>query len=197
MSDSTTGQILTDLLYLLLFGLIVILIILIFHINPPTQARENDIEQPGNMLVELRWPDDRDVDLDLWVQGPKGPPVGYSNKGGILFNLLRDDLGLYNDESSLNYEISTSRGLPAGDYTVNVHYYNKNSGPDLVEAEVLVSIKKDAASSAKQVLKSVVKMTFQKQELTVFRFKIDEHGNVITGTVHNQFKALRAANSIP
>ena len=45
---------------------------------------------------------------------PDDIPVGYSNKGGLFFNLLRDDLGIYKDNSPVNYEVSYSRGISKG-----------------------------------------------------------------------------------
>jgi hypothetical protein len=71
----------------------------------------------------MRWPDAADTDVDLWVQGPGDVPVGYSNKGGRLFNLLRDDLGLQSDAAKINYESSFSRGIVEGEYVINVHLY--------------------------------------------------------------------------
>ena len=57
-------------------------------------------------MIEARWPDAVDADVDLWVQAPGDVPVGYSNKGGAIFNLLRDDLGTRADATGINYEIS-------------------------------------------------------------------------------------------
>ena len=50
-------------------------------------------------------------------KAPDDIPVGYSNKGGLFFNLLRDDLGKYKDNSPINYEVSYSRGISEG----NIH----------------------------------------------------------------------------
>ncbi len=75
------------------------------------------------MVVEIHWPNDLPVDVDLWVQAPRDVPVGFWNQGSRFFNLLRDDLGLEGDATGRNYEVSYSRGIPAGEYTVNVHMY--------------------------------------------------------------------------
>jgi hypothetical protein len=40
-----------------------------------------------------------------------------------VFNLLRDDLGKAQDLTDNNYEVACSRGLPPGEYVVNVHMY--------------------------------------------------------------------------
>src|SRR4051794_3763581 len=61
---------------------------------------------PGNVIVEMTWPPNIDADVDLWVQAPGDVPVGYSDKSGIIFNLLRDDLGHSGDPNSMNYEVT-------------------------------------------------------------------------------------------
>ena len=40
--------------------------------------------------------------FDLWVQAPGDLPIGYSNKSGGVFNLLRDDLGKAKDMTDGN-----------------------------------------------------------------------------------------------
>jgi hypothetical protein len=91
-------------------------------VNPPNNASETDnIQAPGNVIIEAQWADKLDADVDLWVQAPGNVPVGYSNKSGEVFNLLRDDLGKVHDITDLNYEVAYSRGTPGGEYVVNVH----------------------------------------------------------------------------
>ena len=123
--DSTVFR---DVIMLALLGFVTIVILLLPHINPPTVA-EATTDPPGNVLVEVRWPDEFDSDVDLWVQAPGDLPVGYSNTGGDVFNLLRDDLGHSKDVTNVNYEVAYSRGTPAGEYTVNLHLYRNNAGP--------------------------------------------------------------------
>ena len=106
-----SGTVFRDVIMLVLCGFVAIVILLLPHVNPPATAVEA-ATPPGNVIVELRWPDDSSADVDLWVQAPGDRPVGYSNKGGLVFNLLRDDLGKYNDPIEINYEVSYSRGIP-------------------------------------------------------------------------------------
>ena len=54
------------------------------------------------------------LDRVLWVRAPQDRPVGFVNQGARIFNLLRDDLGAEGDATDLNYEVSYSRGIPAG-----------------------------------------------------------------------------------
>ena len=65
-------------------------------------------------------------------------PVGYSNKAGMIFNLLRGDLGHSGDPNSMNYEVAYGRGRWPGEYTVNAHFYRSADGryPVAVTAKV-------------------------------------------------------------
>src|SRR6476469_2936813 len=104
-----------DLLLLMLTGFVTVAVLMLSHINPKAQAAvSKDSEPPGNVRVEVNWPPNLDSDVDLWVQAPGDVPVGYSNKGGAVFNLLRDDLGQQLDLSGLNYESSYARGIVPG-----------------------------------------------------------------------------------
>jgi hypothetical protein len=144
------------------------------------------------VIVEARWPDELDTDVDLWVQAPGDVPVGYSNKGGKIFNLLRDDLGKRADATGMNYEVSYSRGIPAGEYTVNVHLYRNTAGVLLIPVTIVTSIKKSAKESARQVLASKIELVREGEELTVFRFRLSADGDLVPGSVHSLQRNLRA-----
>jgi len=164
------------------------------HLNPPAQA-DSDVDSPGNVIVEIRWPDELNADVDLWVEAPGDVAVGYSNKGGAVFNLLRDDLGDQADATKLNYEVSYSRGVPAGEYTVNLHLYRNLSRILPMPVEVVVSVKPNPAASAKQILATKVELKREGQELTAFRFALDDNGRLRSGSVHDLPKPLRARKS--
>ena len=108
-----------DVIFLGLAGFVAIVLVLLPHLAKPGEQAAKDSLPPGQVIVETRWADDRDADVDLWVQAPGDVPVGYSNKGGAAFNLLRDDLGNRVDATEMNYEIAYSRGILPGEYTVN------------------------------------------------------------------------------
>jgi hypothetical protein len=83
-----------DLIMLMLSGFVTVAVLLLPHIGESrAKAATETVQPPDNVLIEARWPDRMDTDVDLWVQAPGDVPVGYSNKGGAIFNLLRDDLG--------------------------------------------------------------------------------------------------------
>jgi hypothetical protein len=118
-------------------------------------------------------------------------PVGYSNKGGDFFNLLRDDLGKRADATGMNYEVSYSRGIPAGEYTVNLHLYRNTTGVLPVPVTVVTSVKPHAEDTARQVLASDVVLAHEGEELTVYRFELNEDGGLVPGSVYSLYKPLR------
>lgn len=186
------GTVFRDVIMLALAGFVALVIIMLPHLNPPGKKAEAEAEPPGNVIVEARWPDQIDSDIDLWVQAPGDVPVGYSNKGGKVFNLLRDDLGKRADATGMNYEVSYSRGIPQGEYTVNLHMYRNTAKVVPIEVTVVASVKKSATESARQVLASKIDLSREGEELTVFRFRLDDEGNLVPGSVHNLKRKLRS-----
>ena len=182
-----------DLILLMLTGFVTVAVLMLAHINPKAAAaRAKDTAPPGNVLVEATWPPGMDSDVDLWVQAPGDLPVGYSNKGGAVFNLLRDDLGQQLDLSGLNYESSYSRGIVPGEYTVNLHLYRNRAGLPAVPVTVIVSTKPTSADPARQVLMSKVELAREGQERTVFRFRLSERGDLVPGSVTSLQRPLRS-----
>ncbi len=180
-----------DVVMLALAGFVSLVLLMLPHINPKAEAAADQSEPPGNVIVEVRWPDSIGSDVDLWVQAPGDVPVGYSNKGGALFNLLRDDLGDVMDATGLNYEIAYSRGLAPGEYTVNLHLYRDSAHVVPIPVTVVVSAKGDQDVSARQLLSTRIELTREGEELTALRFRLDAAGNLEQGSVHSLYKPLR------
>ena len=114
-------------------------------------------------------------------------PVGWGvfSQGSIL-NHERDDRGMINDTSDLNYEVTTVRKRVAGEYIVNLHLYNDFKEPMPVPVKVRVIGKGDGA-----IFSGDIMLERRKQELTVVRFTLDEEGSVIQDSVSNlQFSIL-------
>jgi hypothetical protein len=193
--EDETGTVFRDVIMLALAGFVAMVILLLPHINPPGRATQENTQPPGNVIVEVRWPDELDCDVDLWVEAPGDTPVGYSNKGGVIFNLLRDDLGRRADATGMNYEVSYSRGIVAGEYTVNVHLYRNAAGVFPIPVTVVTSVKKSPKESARQVLASNIELGREGQELTVYRFKLSEEGDLVPGSVHSVQRNLRSWRS--
>jgi hypothetical protein len=190
--DDAGGTVFRDVVMLALVGFVALVIMLLPHLNPPGAKTADDTTPPGNVIVEVRWPDEIDADVDLWVQAPGDVPVGYSNKGGAVFNLLRDDLGKRVDVTGLNYETSYSRGIQSGEYTVNLHLYRNPSKTYPVPVTVVTSVKRSADQTARQLLASKVMLAREGEETTVYRFRLSDAGALVAGSVHSLHKPLRA-----
>ena len=166
---------------LALIGFVAMVIMLLPHISK-TQDETDEHSPPGNVVVEMHWPDELPVDVDLWVQAPNDVPVGFWNQGSQFFNLLRDELGLEGDASARNFEVSYSRGILAGDYTVNVHMYGKVPAGVVVPVRVVVSVKVKY-DSLRQILQTSVELQRRNQEETAFRFRLTGDGDLVPGSV--------------
>ena len=133
--------------------------------------------------------------MDLWVEAPSDKPVGYSNQSAKVFNLLRDDVGTSHDLSGINYEVAYSRGIPAGEYTVNVHFFSDRTYAAPLEAQVIVSLKKDGNKSAKRVLTKVVNLNRLGEELTVVRFLMNDAAELDRASIHDLPRSLRSQSA--
>ncbi len=193
LEGDDTGTVFRDTIMLALAGFVALVILMLPYLNPEQTKTAENTEPPGNVIVEVRWPDELDTDIDLWVQAPVYVPVGYSNKGGVVFNLLRDDLGRRADATKMNYEVTYSRGLPPGEYVVNLHLYRNMSHKSPIRVTVVASVKKSAQESARQLVASEVNLRREGQELTVFRFRLNERGDLVPGSVNSLNRPLRSA----
>lgn len=196
-SEDDTGITFRDMITLALAGFVTILLVLLPHINPPLKDSSLEIISPGSLMVEAIWPNEIDADVDLWVKAPGDMPVGYSNQGGKIFNLLRDDLGNQNDVTNMNYENVFSRGIPPGEYVVNLHLFSNPKGTYPVPVKIVISTRLNSSNIGspgilRQILKIDVDITRLGQELTVIRFKLDDKGNLIAGSENSLFTPLRA-----
>jgi hypothetical protein len=191
--DGDDGDIIfRDLIMLTLTGFVTVAVLILPHINAKSAQTSQDAAPPGNVMIEANWPPDHDTDVDLWVQAPGDNPVGYSNKGGAVFNLLRDDLGHQLDVSGLNYESSFSRGIVPGEYTVNLHLYRNRARTTDVPVTVVVSVKANADMPARQLLMTKLDLTREGEERTVFRFRLTETGSIVPGSVNSLQHPLRS-----
>jgi len=192
--DEETLTVWLDTALLMLGGFILMTVLMMAVVNPPAQSAETEGEQsPGNVIVEAQWADGVDADVDLWVAAPGDRPVGYSNKSGVVFNLLRDDLGKAQDVTDYNYEVAYSRGIPAGEYVVNVHMYRGIGVTYPVDIKLVASVKARPEDSAKQLVTTTVQLRHENHQVTAFRFNLDKDGNLVTGSVNSLYKELRVA----
>ena len=166
---------------LALIGFVAMVVMLPPHLRK-SEVEAQDHKAPGNVIVELHWPSNQAVDVDLWVMGPDSTPVGFWNLGNRVFNLLRDDLGVEGDATDENYEVAYSRGIPAGESIVNVHMYGRVPPGMTVPATVVVSVHKQFEQT-KQILKTQVKLKRPHQEETAFRFRLTGKGELVNDSV--------------
>ena len=184
-----SGTVFRDFTLLMVLGFVSMVVWLLPHVNPP--ASQSDADPPGNVVVAITWPEG-DIDIDLWVTGPgEMNPVGYSNKGGVLFNLLRDDLGRLPDATALNYENAYSRGVVEGEYVVNVHCYRCPIVPQQIDVEVSIN-DSTSGKGSRMIATTSLKLTASGQEKTALRFKLDTAGKLVPDSLNSVFRPLRS-----
>lgn len=190
MKNRTTSTVFRDFTMLMVLGFVAMVVWLLPHVNPP--ADDAAAPPPGNVIIAITWPEG-DTDVDLWLMGPgEINPVGYSNKGGLLFNLLRDDLGDSPDATPLNYENAYTRGIIEGEYIVNVHCYRCPVLPQKVTVEASVNTGEDSKGSTPIATTTVV-LTANGQEKTAMRFEIDSNGALKPDSLNQVHRKLRSA----
>jgi len=71
-AEDDSDVVFRDVITLALLGFVSLVVIMLPHINPPKQKQEEskEVSAPGNVIVEARWDDRVDADVDLWVQAP-------------------------------------------------------------------------------------------------------------------------------
>lgn len=196
LGEDQTGMLVArDMLTLLLCGFVAVAVLAVPFMNDPKKASASTsaaIAPPGNVIVDARWPDGWRTDVDLWVQAPGDVPVGYSNKSGLIMNLLRDDLGT-NNPTPLRYENEYSRGIPPGEYIVNLHLFRNLEAKFPVPVEVTARCAAGKGDDVRDVVHTTVNLRREGEEVTAVRFRLDENCNFDPGSVNAVFKPLRAA----
>ncbi len=198
-SNDDSGTTFRDVIFILMITFIILFLIAVMHINPIAKPKEEQITPPGNVIVNIFWEDGLNIDVDLWVLGPEDDrPVGYSNRAGGTFNLLRDDLGSTNDITERNFENAYTRGLPEGEYIINVHMFaNKEKEKNWpVEVEIVVTVMEtnQDKSSPNEVAVAMIPLARNGEELTAVRFKIDKNHKVIQESINQVQKKLRGSS---
>lgn len=186
--DISGDTVFRDMTMLALSGFIIIVLLLLPWLN--IKAKDQTTKEPaGSVIVEAFWSDHRDVDVDLWVQSPSDAAVGYSNMAGYYFNLLRDDRGNKFDRTPINYEISYTRGIAAGDYQANIHLYETDGGPP-VEVRIIVSVVEPEQRARTPIIKKDVVLKKFGQEITVARWTLSSDGKLAPNSVHSLNRSL-------
>ncbi|MHA2403687.1 MAG: hypothetical protein ACXADH_11900 [Candidatus Kariarchaeaceae archaeon] len=194
-----TGTVFRDVIFLMMVTFVILFLVAVIHINPDAEPNQEEATPPGNVIVNIFWEDGRNIDVDLWTQGPKDQrPVGYSNRAGRTFNLLRDDLGSVNDDTELNFENGYTRGIPDGEYIINVHMFSHKERPAEwpVEVKVVVSImdSSNGKNSKTDVFTGSVMLERHSHEVTAVRFRTEDK-KLVPESVNFIEKKLRTGRS--
>lgn len=175
--EKTVFQVVYTKLPLFFITLVVILLIKMQIVDKKPDPAAT-LKTTGSVIVEMYWDRDNTADVDLWVKAPGDQPVGYSNLGAQYFNLLRDDLGFASDVTGENHELAMTRGIPTGEYVVNVHLYSvhaEKGKPNLpVNGGVIVSCAAARGDLSRVVIfEKKFKLMHENEEQTLVRFRLD------------------------
>ena len=172
-----------DLLFNTLLCFAALFLLSFILINP--SKNENNVKSKADFLITVTWPEERDNDVDVYVQDPQGNLVAFMRREEGLMHLDRDDLGKRNDivqtpfgpiAHTENKEIVTLRGHMPGEYIVNVHMYRRNSTE--LTTDVYIQLDKVNPLFKTVTLKKVI-LGDKGDEKTAFRFVLDKDGEVI------------------
>lgn len=178
MRQFNTNLAFVDLLFNLLVGFTSLFVIAFMLINPI--AKHGITEPPVLLLAEITWPPESQSDIDIYMRGPNGTVVYYSNKDGSYMILERDDLGQRNDTYVVNdkqitinrnYEMISVTAMPAGEYVLNIHNFSKVGGPVPVD----ISLKR--LSPFSDIYQDTITVE-PRQEQTAVSFVVDSSGEI-------------------
>ena len=177
-----------DALFLIVAILVGATGIMMSYLADPSKLQETQVESPGAIIVTVSWPPGSE-DVDTWLMGPgEETAVFYRQKSGKTWDLLRDDLGLVNDPTPLNFENAYTRGEPDGAYRINVLCYtclNKREVPVTVE----VKERSPDGKTTRLVDRSTVVLTKDGEERTAIAFTVRD-GTIDKGSINRLFERL-------
>ena len=195
-ADEVNAVAYRDVLMNTILGLVMAMAVLVMSIQIKKAEASAQAEPQGNLNVTVNWPEGP-ADVDLWLHGPGEPvPIGYSNRGGRLWNLMRDDLGNASDATALNYESASTRGVVPGTYVLNLHCYRCPVLPIPIDIEITLNKdagKKGEKTPAKVIFVGRTVLNKQGQERTAISFRMDTDGVIDPASMNSIFKPLRSA----
>ncbi len=172
----------TDLLFNALLGFTFLFLIAIMFMNPI--SKQGNVNLKAEYMITVTWPDESPDDIDVWVQEPRGEVLSYLKKDAGSLHLDRDDQGSITDTVTIdgqeviypvNQEIVTLRGLVAGEYIVNLYYYQSTSG---LPVDVNVRVEK-VNPSLRMKFYDTVTLERVDVEKTALRFTVGGDGEFI------------------
>ena len=191
----------TDLLFNILVGFAFLFIIAFLLIKP--EAKKKDFDRNAEFVVVMEWDKEAKGDIDLYVEDPLGAKCSFRQTVANFMHLDKDDLGSANDTVvnadgtvstvKINREVITIRGIIAGEYTINAHYYSERDYSNLdnrIEMGTSIRKKKSKELTVKIELHKVNPYTImwvgekkfrgKGQEETFVRFRLDKDGTVLS-----------------
>lgn len=84
--------------------------------------------------------------------------------------------------SGRNYEVSYSRGIPAGEYLVNAHMYGLLPHGTTIPITIVVSVK-TLYEDTRKILETTVHLSRRGQEETAYRFRLMADGDLLASSV--------------
>jgi hypothetical protein len=174
--------------------------IALLAMNP--EAKQGKIDTKAEFIITMNWPDNNPDDIDLYAEDPLGNIVWYHVREAGFMVLERDDRGGINNSimvngkkisSPIREETISIRGIVAGEYTVNVHYYLASSPNN---APVPVSVKVEKINpTVDLVYYDTLTLEHAGQEKTAVRFRVAEDGSV-TDVSHAEKSLIQLTRSV-
>lgn len=139
------------------------------------------LDQGVAYIVEVKWSDESDADIDVYVRDPYGSFVCYSQLRMGFMHLDQDDRGIITDEvvgpngevrvlRKNREEVSIRQFIP-GLYVVNVHMY---AGRE--PTKVTVNIYDGRSGDTIKMLTRDVVLKTVGEDTTAFQFRLNEEG---------------------
>ena len=101
---------------------------------------------------------------------------------------IKKDIGIPNDRV-----FAFSRGINPGEHIVNIHLYrDDNMAFEPFLAKIVVTIVDPETKIRNQILESDVLVSELGEEITVFRFKLDDKGTLDQSSINNNYIQLRS-----
>ena len=191
----------TDLLFNILVGFAFLFIIAFLLIKP--EAKKKDFDRNAEFVVVMEWDKEAKGDIDLYVEDPLNAKCSFRQTVANFMHLDKDDLGSINDTVinadgtvstvKINREVITIRGIIAGEYIINAHYYSEREYSGMgnrIEMGTSARKKKSKEVTVKVELHKVNPYTImwvgekkfhsKGQEETFVRFRLDKDGKVLS-----------------
>ncbi len=176
------------------FDLLTCLLLIFVILALTEKPAKPTIVTEGQLAVTDSWRAGSNNDVDLYVRDPNGRVIYFANQSAGLVHLEQDDLGtdvsgtvLLPDGRQVvtkyNGERAIIRGVVPGEYTVNVHMYQRS---DKFPRETPVQVQLwFLRGQDTPLLSQRIVLGGTGSEETAFRFTLDTQGHM---TSHNRLQ---------